>query len=66
MRVIPYATILILSVILIDACSQTDSAISSPHGLAARGRTAAHEETLDGVNMSGDGARSPTGGAIIP
>ena len=33
MRVIPYATILILSVILIDACSQTDSAISSPHGL---------------------------------
>ena len=34
--------------------------------LAARGRTAAHEETLDGVNMSGDGARSPTGGAIIP
>ena len=35
-------------------------------GLAARGRTAAHEETLDGVNMSGDGARSPTGGAIIP
>ena len=34
--------------------------------LSARGRTAAHEETLDGVNMSGDGARSPTGGAIIP
>ena len=34
--------------------------------LAARGRTAAHEETLDGVNMSGDGARSPTGGAVIP
>ncbi len=33
MRVIPYTTILILSVILIEACSQTDSAISSPHGL---------------------------------
>ena len=45
---------------------KTHLAPSPYQALAARGRTAAHEETLDGVNMSGDGARSPTGGAIIP
>ena len=33
MRAINYATLLLVSVLLSEACSQTDSAISSPHGL---------------------------------
>ena len=39
MRAISYATVLILSVLANEACSQTDSVVSSPHGLEPGART---------------------------
>ena len=54
------------SIVLREATADDAETPARSRDLSARGRTAAHEETLDGVNVSGDGARSPTGGAIIP